>query len=109
MDQPSASVTAEDVREALHDVIDPELGFNIVDLGLIYEIGIEGGIVDVAMTMTTPGCPAEGYIVSAVEQRSADIPGVSGIFVNVVWTPPWSPKRMSPLAKAHFQIREDAE
>ncbi|MGH7066521.1 MAG: metal-sulfur cluster assembly factor [Acetobacteraceae bacterium] len=109
MGENGAAVTAEDVRTALHDVIDPELGFNIVDLGLIYEIGIEGGLVDVAMTMTTPGCPAEHYIVSAVEQRAADIPGVTGIFVNVVWTPPWSPKRMSPVAKAHFQIREDVE
>lgn len=109
MDAIPASVADADVREALRDVIDPELGFNIVDLGLIYAIGIEAGLIDVAMTMTTPGCPAQDYIVTAVERRLAELAGVSGVFVNVVWTPPWSPRRMSAVAKAHFRIREDAE
>lgn len=109
MDAIPASIATEDVREALRDVIDPELGFNIVDLGLIYEIGIEGGLIDVAMTMTTPGCPAQDYIVTGVERRLAGLAGVSGVFVNVVWTPAWSPRRMSAVAKAHFRIREDSE
>lgn len=105
----AAAIAVTDVREALYDVIDPELGFNIVDLGLIYDIGVEGGLIDIAMTMTTPGCPAQDYIVSGVEQRLAELQGVSGVYVNVVWTPPWSPKRMSPVAKEHFNIRDDGE
>jgi metal-sulfur cluster biosynthetic enzyme len=97
------------LRDALHEVIDPELGYNIVDLGLVYDIAVEGGIVDVTMTMTTPGCPAQDYIVGGVERRLADEPGVTGVFVNVVWSPAWSPRRMSAEARAHFRIREDSE
>ncbi len=109
MNEVASPPTAESVRDALHDVIDPELGFNIVDLGLVYDIGIKDGIVDVSMTMTTPGCPAQDYIVTGVERRLADVAGVAGVFVTVVWEPPWSPRLMSPLAKAHFRIREDTE
>lgn len=100
--------TAETVSAALLDVIDPELGYNIVDLGLIYGVAIDGGTVDISMTMTTPGCPAQDYIVSGVERRLALEDGITGIFVDVVWDPPWSPGKMSPAAKAHFRIREDA-
>jgi metal-sulfur cluster biosynthetic enzyme len=100
--------TAESVSTALLDVIDPELGYNIVDLGLIYGIEIDGGTVDITMTMTTPGCPAQDYIVSGVERRLGLEDGVTGIFVDVVWDPPWSPGKMSPAAKAHFRISEDA-
>ncbi|MGC8477830.1 MAG: metal-sulfur cluster assembly factor [Acetobacteraceae bacterium] len=109
MNQPAPPLTDTLLREALHDVIDPELGYNIVDLGLVYGIAIEGGVVDVTMTMTTPGCPAQDYIVAGVERRLADEPGVTGVFVAVVWDPAWSPRLMSPAAKAHFRIREDAE
>jgi metal-sulfur cluster biosynthetic enzyme len=109
MTEPPAPPTVDGIRDALHDVIDPELGFNIVDLGLVYDIAIDGGIVDVTMTMTTPGCPAQDYIVSGVERRIADIAGVTGVFVTVVWRPAWSPRLMSPVAKAHFRIPEGAE
>ena len=98
------ALTQDTVRAALRDVIDPELGFNIVDLGLVYDIAIEDGIVDVRMTMTTPGCPAQDYIVNGVERRLAQHEGTTGIFVDVVWDPPWSPDLMSALAKAHFRI-----
>lgn len=95
------------LRDALYDVIDPELGYNIVDLGLIYGIALDGGLVDVTMTMTTPGCPAQDYIVGGVEHRLGEVGGVTGVFVTVVWEPAWSPKKMSPEAKAHFRIRDD--
>jgi metal-sulfur cluster biosynthetic enzyme len=98
--------TEDGVRAALRDVIDPELGFNIVDLGLIYEVAIDGRIVDVRMTMTTPGCPAQEFIVNGVEQRLAGEGDITGVFVDVVWDPPWSPRLMSPAAKAHFRIHE---
>ena len=97
---------SESVRTALRDVIDPELGFNIVDLGLVYDVAIEEGIVDVRMTMTTPGCPAQEFIVNGVERRLSRENGVTGVFVTVVWTPAWSPRLMSPAAKTHFRIRE---
>ncbi len=110
MTEPPAAALCEDaVREALRDVIDPELGYNIVDLGLLYGIEIEGGVIDVTMTMTTPGCPAQDYIVGGVEQRLAEEPGVTAVFVSVVWEPPWSPRFMSAAAKAHFRIREGEE
>ena len=109
MDEAAPPLTETTLRDALRDVLDPELGYNIVDLGLVYGIGIEGGLVDVAMTMTTPGCPAQDYIVGGVERRLADEPGVTGVFVTVVWDPAWSPRLMSPAAKAHFRIREDQE
>jgi len=109
MSQSPTPLTEAIVRAALRDVIDPELGYNIVDLGLVYGIGIEGGHVDVTMTMTTPGCPAQDYIVGGVENRLAEEPGVTGAFVTVAWDPPWSPQRMSAEAKAHFRIREDTE
>ena len=109
MEGAAVQLTADTVRAALYDVIDPELGFNIVDLGLVYDIGIDGGIVDIRMTMTTPGCPAQDYIVGGVERRLAEVEGVTGVFVSVVWSPAWSPRRMSLAAKAHFRIREDSE
>lgn len=108
-ESPTTALCEDAVREALRDVIDPELGYNIVDLGLLYGIAIEGGVIDVTMTMTTPGCPAQDYIVRGVEQRLAEEPGVTAAFVSVVWEPPWSLRCMSAAAKEHFRIREDGE
>ncbi|MGH7057308.1 MAG: metal-sulfur cluster assembly factor [Acetobacteraceae bacterium] len=94
----------EALFDALHDVIDPELGFNIVDLGLVYDIAVADRQVTVTMTMTTPGCPAQDYITQGVEQRLLQEEALTGIFVDVVWEPRWSPEKMSPVAKAHFRI-----
>jgi len=104
---PDDAELREALREALRDVIDPELGYNIVDLELVYDIAAEGGIVDVTMTMTTPGCTAQDYIVAGVERCLAEEAGVTGVCVNVVWSPAWSPRRMSARARSVFNIRED--
>src|SRR5690606_25241822 len=72
-------VTEEDVRQALMDVIDPELGFNIVDLGLIYGVTVEDDKVDIVMTMTTPGCPASLYLQEGTRQRVLAVPGVAEV------------------------------
>lgn len=96
-----------ELLETLKDVIDPELGFNIVDLGLVYDLAVENRAVTVTMTMTTPGCPAQDYITSGVEQRLMQEETVATVFVDVVWEPPWSPRMMSPVAKAHFRIPAD--
>ncbi|MBE3557461.1 MAG: metal-sulfur cluster assembly factor [Firmicutes bacterium] len=96
------ALTVSQVEEALRDVFDPELGYNIVDLGLIYAIDVEGEDVHVVMTMTTIGCPAAGYLEEGVEERLRAIPGVGQVEVDVVWEPPWSPDLMSEDAKSYF-------
>lgn len=95
-------VTEEVVQEALKDVIDPELGYNIVDLGLVYGITITDEKIDVVMTMTTPGCPATNYIQEGAHQRLLAIDGVVDAKVDVVWSPPWEPSMMSDDAKQYF-------
>ncbi len=94
----------QSLADALREVIDPELGYNIVDLGLIYDLAIEDGRARILLTTTTPGCPATGYIRQAVEERAASAPGVVSVEVVMTWLPPWSPDRMSDEAKAHFGV-----
>jgi metal-sulfur cluster biosynthetic enzyme len=91
------------IRAALHEVIDPELGYNIADLGLIYDVGVEGsGNVRVTMTTTTPGCPATNYLGQGVMHKVTNVPGVTSIKVKLTYEPRWTPEMMSPEAKAHF-------
>lgn len=95
-------ITEEVVKEALKDVIDPELGYNVVDLGLVYGVAIQGGHVEVMMTMTTPGCPASNYIQEGAHHRLLAVDGVVDARVSVVWSPPWEPSLMSDDAKQYF-------
>jgi metal-sulfur cluster biosynthetic enzyme len=84
----------------LYDVIDPELGINIVDLGLVYNLDVDGGRVRVEMTMTTPACPLHDYLTEQVEQAiRAEMPDARSIAVHLVWDPPWGPERMSRVAR----------
>jgi metal-sulfur cluster biosynthetic enzyme len=83
-------------------VFDPELGYNIVDLGLIYDITVEDRRAAITMTMTTPGCPAVEMIRNGVFERAGAVPGLTEVAVDVVWDPPWNADRMSAAAKAHF-------
>jgi len=89
----------EDIRQLLREVYDPELGVNIVDLGLVYEIRNDDGDVYVRMTLTTPGCPLHDSITSAVERLLKGQPGIRSVKVDIVWNPPWSPDKMSEEAK----------
>mgnify|MGYP000050049155 CR=1 FL=1 len=98
------ALSDEALREALKEVFDPELGYNIVDLGLVYGIEVNGSEVTVNMTLTTPGCPASDIIQGGVYQRIWFIDEVSDVNVNLVWEPPWSTDAMSPQAKIHFGI-----
>jgi metal-sulfur cluster biosynthetic enzyme len=86
--------SAEEIREAIKEVIDPEIGMNIVDLGLIYEVlpNAETRVVDVNMTLTSPGCPAGPEITSAVWMTVKRLPGVKDCEVKLVWTPRWNPQ-----------------
>ena len=85
--------------EQLKLVFDPELCVNIVDLGLIYNVEVTGSDVTVSMTLTTPGCPMHDTISSGVERVLLQLPEVKSAKAHVVWTPPWSPDRMSDAAK----------
>ncbi len=87
------------VLEALKRVIDPELGVNIVDLGLIYDVQIDRGLVRVKMTLTTPGCPMHAALSEGARRAIRSLEDVSDAMVEVVWGPSWNPDMMSPEAK----------
>lgn len=92
-----------DIREALRTVIDPELGYNIVDLGLVYDIAVKrDGVVDVVMTTTTRFCPATGFIREAVEACVSEVPGVTAVKVELTYDPPWGAERMAPEIARQF-------
>lgn len=94
------------IREALRQVIDPEIGYNIFDLGLVYDIAIEeGGVVRLTMTTTTPGCPATNYLKDGAAESASNVPGVEFVDVKLTYEPRWTPELMSPEAKAHLGIR----
>ncbi|MGH6956220.1 MAG: iron-sulfur cluster assembly protein [Caulobacteraceae bacterium] len=92
------------IAEALRQVIDPELGYNIVDLGLVYDVTIDGGAVRVVMTTTTPGCPATGYLTQGAGESVSALPQVERVEVELSYNPRWSTDMMSAEAKAHFGI-----
>ncbi|OAP35115.1 aromatic ring hydroxylase [Sinorhizobium glycinis] len=84
------------IREALRMIIDPELGHNIVDLGLIYDVSVEdGGVAHVTMTTTTRGCPASEYLKEAVRNCVWYVPGVEFAEIRLTYEPPWTPEMMS--------------
>jgi metal-sulfur cluster biosynthetic enzyme len=84
----------------LKTVIDPELGMNLVDLGLVYSVEFKDGALAVAVTLTTRGCPMHAMIVEGCRRALEGIPGVREARVEVVWDPPWNPARMSEDARA---------
>ena len=92
----------EVIREALKQVIDPELNLNIVDLGLVYGIKEENGKVQIKMTFTSPACPAGPMLLSSVKQKSAEIEGIKSVTVDLTFNPPWSPQLASEEIKAMF-------
>ena len=95
-----ATVTEEDVMEALSNVIDPELGLDFVELGLIYGVEIAGGgDVKVTFTLTTPGCPIGPQVNEQIEEFVGELEGVRTIESEMVFVPPWSPEKMSEDAK----------
>ncbi|MFH1589428.1 MAG: metal-sulfur cluster assembly factor [archaeon] len=92
-------VKKEDVMNALKKVMDPELGINIVDLGLIYEVTIQDDHVSMDMTLTSPGCPIAPQIMADAENAILKIKGIKKAKVEFVFDPPWTPDKMSPEAK----------
>jgi metal-sulfur cluster biosynthetic enzyme len=91
--------TAEEVREALTNVIDPELGLDFVELGLVYDIEVEDGEVFITFTLTSPGCPIGPQVTEQMEEFVEELDGVSRVYPKMVFTPPWTPEMMSEDAK----------
>lgn len=96
----------ENLMGALEQVIDPELGIDIVNIGLVYDVELDdGGLCTVSMTLTTMGCPLAGILTEQVQMALSDIPEVKDTNVNLVWNPPWTKDRMSRYAKIALGIR----
>jgi metal-sulfur cluster biosynthetic enzyme len=91
--------TVEDVQEALTNVIDPELGLDFVELGLIYEVEIEDGEVFVTYTLTSPGCPIGPQVSEQIEEFVGELDGVSRVYPKMTFSPPWTPDMMSEEAR----------
>ncbi|HXG23201.1 MAG TPA: metal-sulfur cluster assembly factor [Chthonomonadales bacterium] len=87
--------TIDEIRAKLAEIEDPELRFSIVDLGLVYDIRFENGVVEVDMTLTTPACPIGPMIQELAEHSLKQLPGVEEVVVNLVWDPPWDPRTMA--------------
>lgn len=82
------------VLEKLKQVIDPEVGLNIVDMGLIYDVNVEGESVDITMTLTSPGCPFGPQIINGAEAAPLELEGITEAKAHLVWSPPWNPETM---------------
>ena len=96
----------DNIMGALENVIDPEIGIDIVNLGLVYELKMDDeGILTVDMTLTAMGCPLAGVIVDQVKAALSDIPEIKETNVNIVWSPPWTKDRMSRYAKIALGIQ----
>jgi metal-sulfur cluster biosynthetic enzyme len=91
--------TVEEVEEALSNVIDPELGLDFVELGLIYGVEVEGANVHVTFTLTTPGCPIGPQVTEQIDEFVGELADVDVVESTMTFTPPWSPDRMSEDAK----------
>lgn len=96
------AVSVDQARLALRKVKDPELNLNIVDLGLVYDVQVEGSTVRVDMSLTSPGCPSGPEIMGEAEQQLRGLSGVGDVVMNLVWSPPWTPERIEPRVRAYM-------
>ena len=91
--------SVDEVEEALTNVIDPELGLDFVELGLVYEIEVDGGNVDITFTLTSPGCPIGPQVSDQMKEFVAELDGVENVNPHMTFSPPWTPDLMSEDAK----------
>ncbi len=91
--------TVDEVTDALRDVIDPELGLDFVELGLIYDVEVDAGTVRVTYTLTSPGCPIGPQVSEQIEEFVSELNGVDDVQSTMTFTPPWTPELMSEDAK----------
>jgi len=99
-DVTTAVLSADTVRQALRQVKDPELDMNIVDLGLVYDVEVDGGLVRINMTLTSPGCPAGPMITNDIYKVVRALEGVQDVDIDIVWEPYWTPERIDPKIRA---------
>jgi metal-sulfur cluster biosynthetic enzyme len=92
-------VSVDEVTDALRDVIDPELGLDFVELGLIYDVEVDDGTVKVIYTLTSPGCPIGPQVSEQIEEFVSELDGVEEVQPTMTFTPPWTPELMSEDAK----------
>ncbi len=92
-------VSVDEVTEALREVIDPELGLDFVELGLIYDVAVEDGDVHVTYTLTSPGCPIGPQVAEQIDEFVSELDGVKQVQAVMTFTPPWTPELMSEDAK----------
>ena len=106
MTETAAVTPSDDVLEALRDVVDPELGINVVDLGLLYEVRTDEstGKVELDMTLTSMGCPLTDQIIADVRKYVEPMDGVTSVDVNWVWDPPWGPDKMTDDGKLMMKV-----
>lgn len=97
-------VSEDEVMTALMGVVDPDIGVDIVSLGLVYEVKVKGDEVFVLFTLTFPGCPYADFLVNEVESTVSDLPGVEKVDVRLTFSPPWTPDRMDPDVRAALNI-----
>ena len=93
------TISQEQIIDKLRQCLDPELGLNIVDLGLIYGVNVEGGRVNVLMTLTTPSCPLDSYFTKDITSKLKSLKGISDVSVEMTFEPPWNPAKMSDESK----------
>jgi len=97
-------ITTHDITEALKKTVDPEIGLNIVDLGLIYNISVyKGSDIDLKITMTSPMCPVTSIILADVQLRLEQLQGVGKVNIDLVWEPAWSPEMITEEARLGLQ------
>jgi len=101
-DSTGGAISADQARLILRRVKDPDLNINIVDLGLIYEVHVNGSNVQVDMSLTSPGCPSGPEIMGEAEEQLRTIPGIGDVTMNLVWSPPWTPERIEPRVRAYM-------
>ncbi|MEY4856260.1 MAG: hypothetical protein RLZZ97_1090 [Gemmatimonadota bacterium] len=101
-DSTGGAISADQARLILRRVKDPDLNINIVDLGLIYEVHVNGSNVQVDMSLTSPGCPSGPEIMGEAEVQLRTIPGIGDVTMNLVWSPPWTPERIEPRVRAYM-------
>lgn len=98
------AVSEDQVKLGLRRVKDPDLQLNIMDLGLVYGVRVDGAAVSVDMTLTSPGCPSGPEIMGDAEKQLRLIPGVEDVKINLVWAPFWSPDRIEPRVRAYLGL-----